>query len=72
MYYLVIIINNASYHLVKIDKAPTSQTKKADIIIWLENKNEIVDRPMVIQQRLEIMKKVKLHFEKYVIDKLAK
>ena len=40
----VIVMDNASYHSVKLDKAPTSNTKKADIIKWLEDKGEVVDR----------------------------
>lgn len=34
----VIIMDNASYHSVEIDKAPTSETKKDDIIQWSEDK----------------------------------
>jgi len=32
---VIIVMDNAPYHSVKIDKAPTSATKKADIIKWL-------------------------------------
>ncbi|CAI6363976.1 unnamed protein product [Macrosiphum euphorbiae] len=66
----VIIMDNASYHSVKVDKAPTSKTEKANIIKWLKDKNEIIDRPMVIPQLLEIVKRVK--HDKYVVDELAK
>jgi hypothetical protein len=68
----VIIMDNASYHSVKIDKAPTSQTKKDDIIKWLIDKGETIDRPMVIPQLLEIVKKIKPQHQKYVVDELAK
>ncbi|XP_003241398.1 uncharacterized protein LOC100568659 [Acyrthosiphon pisum] len=67
----VIIMDNASYHSVKIDKAPSSKTEKADIINWLKDKNETIDRPMVIPQLLEMVKRVKPHHDKYVIDELA-
>lgn len=67
------IMNNAWHHSVKTDKATTPQTKKADIIKWLENKNEIIDRPYkVILQLFEIAKIIKLRYDKYVIDELAK
>jgi len=66
----VIIMDNASYHSLKIDKAPTAKTEKANIIKWLKDKNEIIDRPMVIPQLLEIVKRVK--HDKYVVDELAK
>lgn len=68
----VIIMDNAPYHSVKIDKAPTSKTEKADIINWLKDKNVTIDRPMVIPQLLEMVKRVKPRHDKYVIDELAK
>ncbi|XP_022160092.1 uncharacterized protein LOC111026344 [Myzus persicae] len=68
----VIIMDNASYHSVKIDKAPTSQNKKDDIIKWLVDKGEIIDRHMVIQQLLEIVKRIKPQHQKYAVDELAK
>ncbi|CAI6377542.1 unnamed protein product [Macrosiphum euphorbiae] len=68
----VIVIDNASYHSVKIDKAPTSNTRKADIIKWLEDKGEVVDRTMVIPQLLLIVKRLKPQHNMYVIDELAK
>lgn len=68
----VIVMNSVSYHSVQIDKAPTSKTKKADIIRWLEDNNEIIDRSMVIPQLLQIVKRIKPFHEKYAIDELAK
>lgn len=55
----VIVMDNASYHSVKLDKAPTSNTKNADIIKWLEDKGEVVDRSMVIPRLLHIVKRLK-------------
>lgn len=68
----VIIMDNASYHSVKLDKAPTSSTKKADIIQWLEDKGEVVDRTMVIRELLLVVKQIKPLHEKFVIDEIAK
>ncbi|XP_060855582.1 uncharacterized protein LOC132933290 [Metopolophium dirhodum] len=68
----VIIMDNASYHSVKLDKAPTSQTRKGDIMKWLEDKGEVIDRPMCIPQLFEIVKRIKPQHQKYVIDELAK
>lgn len=70
--YCVIVMDNALYHSVKIDKAPTSATRKTDIIKWLEDKGEIIDRPMVIPQLLAIVRRIKPLHDKYVIDELAK
>jgi transposase len=54
-----------------LDKAPTASTKKADIIQWLENKGEVVDRTMIIRELLDIVKKIKPQHEKFVIDEIA-
>jgi hypothetical protein len=35
----VLVIDNASYHNVKINKDPTRATKKSDIISWLVRRN---------------------------------
>lgn len=55
----VIIMDNASYHSVKVDKVPNKTTKKADIIKLLEEKGEVIDRPMVIPQLLDIVMRLK-------------
>ncbi|XP_050440026.1 uncharacterized protein LOC126846047 [Adelges cooleyi] len=68
----VIVMDNASYHSVKFDKAPTSTTRKAEIIKWLEDKEEVIDKPMVIPELLQIVKRLKPQHEKFVIDELAK
>ncbi|XP_060871313.1 uncharacterized protein LOC132945555 [Metopolophium dirhodum] len=68
----VIVMDNASYYSVKLDKAPTSNTKKVDIIKWLEDKGEVVDRSMVIPQLLHIVKRLKPLHTTYVIDELVK
>ncbi|XP_015365184.1 PREDICTED: uncharacterized protein LOC107162689 [Diuraphis noxia] len=68
----VIVMDNAPYHSVKKDKSPTSSTRKADIIKWLEDKGEVVDYTMVIPELLEIVKRIKPLHNKYVIDELAK
>jgi len=65
-------MDNASYHSVKLDKALTSNTKKTDIIKWLEDKGEVVDRSMIIPQLLYIVKRLKPLHIKYIIDELVK
>ncbi|KAL4118946.1 hypothetical protein QTP88_011824 [Uroleucon formosanum] len=68
----VIVMDNASYHSVKIDKAPSSNTHKADIIKWLTDKGVVIDRPMVIPKLLLMVKRIKPQHQRYVIDELAK
>lgn len=65
-------MDNAPYHSVKKEKLPTSSTRKADIIKWLEDKGEVVDNTMVIPELLDIFKRIKPLHNKYVIDELAK
>lgn len=68
----VIVMDNAPYHSVKLDKAPTSATRKADIIKWLQDKGEVIDKPMVIAQLMTIVKRIKPLNDKYVIDEYVK
>jgi len=68
----VIVMDNAPYHSVKLDKAPTLATKKADIIRWLEDKGQVIDPTMIIPELIEIVKQLKPLYDKYVIDELAK
>lgn len=68
----VIVMDNVSYHSVEVDKAPTSVSRKDEIIKWLEDKGEIVDKFMVIPELLQKVKRLKPLHKKYVIDELAK
>ncbi|KAE9521391.1 hypothetical protein AGLY_018213 [Aphis glycines] len=67
----VIIMDNAPYHSVKKEKIPNTTTKKADIIKWLQEKGEVIDRPMVIPELLDIVKILRPQYDKYLIDDLA-
>ncbi|XP_022176671.1 uncharacterized protein LOC111038053 [Myzus persicae] len=67
-----VIVTDSVNHSVKKDKSPTSSTRKAEIIKWLEDKGEVVDYTMVIPELLEIVKRIKPLHNKYVIDELAK
>ncbi|CAI6371367.1 unnamed protein product [Macrosiphum euphorbiae] len=68
----VIIMDNAPYHSVKCEKIPNKSTRKGDIIKWLEEKGEVIDRPMVITELLEIVNRIKPMHDKYAIDELVK
>jgi transposase len=69
----VIIMDNASNHSVKIEKVPTSNTRKPDIISWLESKGQVIDRPMVIPHLLVLVNRIKhIHPDKYAVDELVK
>lgn len=64
-------MDNALYHSVKCEKIPNKSTHKADIIYWLEDKGEVIDRPMVITELLEIVNRIKSKYDKSV-DELVK
>lgn len=54
----VIVMDNAPYHSVKLDKCPIINWRKADIIQWLESKGEVIDPTMIILELLEIVKRI--------------
>lgn len=57
---------------MEADKIPNSSTRKADILSWLKEKGEVINKPMTIPQLLEILHRIKPMQDKYVIDELAK
>lgn len=67
----VIILDNARYHSVKVEECPTENWRKTDIIGWLKSKGEVIDPSMVIPELLEITKRLKPLYDKFVIDIIA-
>jgi len=67
----VIVMDNAPYHSIKKDKFPLISWKKEQIILWLENKGKIIDRPMVKHRLLEEAEQFRPLYNKYMIDELA-
>lgn len=68
----VIVMDNAPYHSVQTDLCPTSSWKKADIEKWLEEKGEVFGKPMIKLRLMEIVKRIKPKYNKYVIDEYVK
>lgn len=68
----VIVMDNAPYHSIKLEKCPTTNWKKADIVEWLRSKGEVIDSTMVIAELLEQVKKIKPMYNKYEIDEMVK
>lgn len=52
----VIIMDNASYHSIQIDKCPVQSTKKADIQGWLARHSIAFDRTMLKAELLHLCK----------------
>ncbi|KAE8741286.1 hypothetical protein FOCC_FOCC013208 [Frankliniella occidentalis] len=72
-----IVMDNASYHSRQLDKAPTSNTLKPDIVAWLlrhdiredEYGNKI--ETLLKIELLDLVKRKKPRFPSYYIDNLA-
>ncbi|XP_053990425.1 uncharacterized protein LOC128882722 [Hylaeus volcanicus] len=67
----VIVMDNASYHSIKMEKYPNMTWRKNDMITWLASKGEKVEPYFVKAQLLELVKKYKKE-QNYVIDEYAK
>nr|XP_037270371.1 uncharacterized protein LOC119161985 [Rhipicephalus microplus] len=67
----VIVMDNAPYHSVALEKAPTKSTHKADIQLWLTKKGVPWSEDMVRAELLELSQKVNTPSIVYRIDTLA-
>ncbi|RVE47858.1 hypothetical protein evm_007489 [Chilo suppressalis] len=66
-----IIMDNAPYHSVQIDKAPTSANKKADLVAWLQRKGVEADMSLLKAELLHLVKLHKPPRPTYAINQLA-
>ncbi|XP_077486732.1 uncharacterized protein LOC144098044 [Amblyomma americanum] len=67
----IVVKDNAPYHSVALEKAPTKSTRKVDIQLWLTKKGVPWSQDMVRAELLELPQKVNLHSVVYRIDTLA-
>ncbi|CAI6368334.1 unnamed protein product [Macrosiphum euphorbiae] len=67
----VIVMDNASYHSVKLDPIPTNAWKKDKIVQWLSSKGCSIETPMVKHLMLDKVKEIRHLHDKYVIDEEA-
>ncbi|XP_025200475.1 uncharacterized protein LOC112598292 [Melanaphis sacchari] len=68
----IVVMDNAPYHSVQTEKYPTSNSKKGDILEWLNSKGITFDRPLLKAQLLTKVQELKPRTKSYVIDNLAK
>ncbi|XP_060834098.1 uncharacterized protein LOC132917396 [Rhopalosiphum padi] len=68
----VIIMDNALYHNTKTEQIPDSSWKKENIMKWLQEKNVQVNDTFVIAELLDLVRKHKSAYDKYVVDEVAK
>lgn len=66
----VLVIDNANYHNKQIDKAPTSNSRKDEMIKWLTEKNIPFEDAMLKPQLYKIILENKTRFVQYVLDEL--
>ena len=55
----VVVLDNASYHNVQVDKCPTTATRKAEIQAWLHRNNIPFTSAMLKPELLVLCKKYK-------------
>ncbi|CAI6344585.1 unnamed protein product [Macrosiphum euphorbiae] len=67
----IIVMDNAFYHSVKLDPAPTMAWKKNKIIQWWEDKNVVVDTKMIKLDLIDKVKEIRAT-ENNVIDEKAR
>jgi hypothetical protein len=63
----VLVTDNASYHNIKINKDPTSTTKKNDMISWLVPRNITHDPRKTKPELYELIKQNKPRHCEYVL-----
>ncbi|VVC35222.1 Hypothetical protein CINCED_3A006178, partial [Cinara cedri] len=67
----IIVMDNAPYHSIRQKKCPTTNWRKADISEWLRSKGEVVDPTLIIPELLEMVKRIKPLYNKYVVDEMV-
>jgi transposase len=67
----IIVMDNAPYHSVILDKAPTSANRKADMQQWLTAHSIPWDPSLLKPELYELVKQAKPKFVKYKIDTMA-
>ena len=68
----VIVMDNASYHSRKVEKIPTTSSKKKDMQDWLSSKNIDFNVHMVRSELLQLINLHKEQYNLYVTDEMAR
>lgn len=66
----VIVIDNAPYHNVQENRAPTSNSKKCEMVTWLSDRNIPFSTAMLKPQLYDIVKGCKKRYVTYKFDSL--
>lgn len=67
----ILVMDNASYHSMQLDKAPTTATRKADIKIWMQEHGVSFEEDWT---KAELLMQLKKHRpeKKYLVDELLR
>lgn len=68
----VIVMSNAPYHSIKAESCPTLNWKKTEIEKWLEEQEEVFEKPIIKVRLMEIVKRIKPRYNKNVFDEYVK
>lgn len=66
----VVVIDNASFHNVQVNKAPNSNSKKADMTKWLDEHEIEYDSSLLKPELYELIKLHKDRYKIFVFDNL--
>ncbi|XP_054279076.1 uncharacterized protein LOC128997462 [Macrosteles quadrilineatus] len=64
----VLVVDNAPYHNVLVDKAPTSKSKKQEMKDWLSKHNIAFSEEMFVPELYKLITQNKSKFFRYVLD----
>lgn len=68
----VIVLDNAPYHSRKLEKIPTTASRKSEIQQWLRSKHINFEEDLLKVELLLIVNENKGKYNKYVVDEMAK
>lgn len=68
----VVVLDNASYHSLKVEKIPNSNTKKDDIKAWLNDKKIPYQSSCLKKDLLQKVSEASHFYDDYVVDALAR
>lgn len=68
----VVVIDNAPYHNIKIDKAPTSKSRKQEMKDWLSKNGIPFSHDMFVPELYKLVQLYKPRLVRYALDEVVK
>jgi len=66
----VIVVDNASYHNVQLNRHPTSNARKGEMLLWLDKRGIRCSSDMTKAELYDLISMHKLQYETFAIDRL--